>query len=118
MASYQRLDVSNVGNATVVRFVDRKILDAANIEQLGSELISLVDSQPEIRLVLDFSKVEFMSSAALGKLVKLEKKVKEKGGKVRLCNIRPEIFEVFQITNLHRVFGIHKSEADAIASLG
>lgn len=118
MVSYQRLEVKDVGDAVVVGFVDRKILDAANIQQLGGELLSLVEAKPEIRLVLDFSKVEFMSSAALGKLVSLEKKVKEKGGKIRLCHIRPEIFEVFQITNLHKVFGIHATQSDAIASLG
>jgi len=118
MTSFQRLQVTQQDDVVVVEFVDRKILDAASIQQLGGELFSVVDSRPEIRLVLDFSKVEFMSSAALGKLVLLEKEVRKKGGKIRLCQIRPEIYEVFQITNLHRVFGIHSTQQEAIASLG
>ena len=39
MAEHQRLEVSEKGDVTVVRFVDRKILDATNIEELGTEPI-------------------------------------------------------------------------------
>ena len=38
MAVHRRVEVSEVGDVTVVRFVDRKILDTANIQELGDEL--------------------------------------------------------------------------------
>ena len=38
MAAHRRLEVSEVGDVTVVRFVDRKILDEASIQELGTEL--------------------------------------------------------------------------------
>jgi anti-anti-sigma regulatory factor len=43
--------------------------------------------------------------------------VKEAQGQLRLCNIRPEIHKVFEITKLTEVFQIHDGLAAAMASL-
>jgi anti-sigma B factor antagonist len=43
MTVHRRLETSEVGDVTVVRFVDRKILDEANILELGQELFDLVE---------------------------------------------------------------------------
>ena len=115
MVQFRRLNVSDVGDVTVVRFVDRKILDELNIQELGQELFQLVEEENKIRLLLNFHQVEFLSSAALGKLITLDKKVKAHTGKMRLCNLRPEIFEVFAITRLNTVFDIKPSENEALA---
>ena len=116
MAVHRRLEVSEVGDVTIVRFVDRKILDEANIQELGQELFQLVEEENRQKLLLNFSTVEFLSSAALGKLITLDKKVKTHGGKLKLTNIRPEIYEVFAITKLNKLFDIKEDEADALAS--
>ncbi|MEX2138719.1 MAG: STAS domain-containing protein [Pirellulales bacterium] len=116
MAQYRRLTVSDVGDVTVVRFVDRKILDELNIQELGQELFQLVEEDNKTRLLLNFQHVEFLSSAALGKLITLDKKVKAHGGRMKLSNIRPEIYEVFAITKLNKLFDIKEDEADALAA--
>ncbi len=116
MANNRRIQVSQVGDVAVVRFVDRKILDEANIQELGQELFRLVETDHQSRLLLNFSSVEFLSSAALGKLITLDKKVKAHKGKLKLSNIRPEIYEVFAITKLNKLFDIKDDEADAISS--
>ena len=64
MADNKRVRLSEVGDVTVVQFVDRKILDEANIQELGQELFSLVEKDKRKKLVLNFSAVEFLSSAA------------------------------------------------------
>jgi anti-sigma B factor antagonist len=116
MAVHRRLQLSQVGDVSVVRFVDRKILDEANIQELGQELFQLIEDEDRKNLLLNFSSVEFLSSAALGKLITLDKKVKARGGKLKLSNIRPEIYEVFAITKLNKLFDIKDDEADALAS--
>jgi anti-sigma B factor antagonist len=58
--------------------------------------------------------VEYLSSAALGKLITMEKKVKAAKGKLRLCCIRPEIYEVFAITKLNRLFKICEDQERAL----
>ena len=116
MAVHRRLQVSQVGDVSVIRFVDRKILDEANIQELGQELFQLIEEEKRKSLLLNFSSVEFLSSAALGKLITLDKKVKAHSGKLKLSNIRPEIYEVFAITKLNKLFDIKDDEADALAS--
>jgi len=116
MVDRHRIEVSEVGQVTRVRFVDRKILDEANIQELGAELFHLVEEENRKSLLLNFSSVEFLSSAALGKLIMLDKKVKANSGKLKLSNIRPEIYEVFAITKLNRVFDIKEDEVDALAA--
>lgn len=116
MGVLRRLEVSEVGDVTVVRFVDRKILDESNIQELGEELFQLVDEEKRKKLLLNFTSVGFLSSAALGKLIMLEKKVKAQGGMLKLSNIKPEIYEVFELTRLNKYFDIRDEEADALAA--
>ncbi|MCO6457361.1 MAG: STAS domain-containing protein [Pirellulaceae bacterium] len=114
MAVHRRIQVSEVGDVTVVRFQDRKILDAANILELGDELFGLVENEHRKSLLLNFSDVQFLSSAALNKIIVLDKKLKGAGGKLKLCQLRPEIMEVFLITRLNQLFDIREEEQDAL----
>jgi len=111
-----QLAISEVGDVTVVRFADGKILDASNIEELGSQLFHLVEVEKRQKLVLDFESVEFLSSAALNKLIILDKKAKGIQGKLKLCSLKPEILEVFVITRLNQLFEIADDEDAAMAS--
>ena len=117
MASYQRIDVSDSNKITVVRFKDRKIIDPEAIQELGQELFDLVEKEQRSKLVVNFANVEFLSSAALGKLITFEKLAKRHNADLILTNIAPEIFQVFAITNLDKLFRIMDSEADALAVL-
>jgi anti-sigma B factor antagonist len=94
----------------------KKILDEASIQELGAELFGLVEQHNMGDILLNFTNVEFLSSAALGKLITLDRKVKASKGRMKMCNIRPEIFEVFQITKLNKVFDIRKDEAEAMTA--
>ena len=116
MAVNQRLEVTEVGDVTVVKFADRKILDEAHIHDLGQELFALVEQEQRLKILLNFVNVEFLSSAALGKLITLNKKRKAAGAVLKLSNIRPEIYEVFAITKLNKLFDIEEDEADALAA--
>lgn len=116
MGVQRRIQTQLVNSITVVTFVDRKILDAANIQELGDELFALVEQDGLTALVLDFQTVEFLSSAALNKLIILDKKAKGKSGKLRLCNLKPEIQEVFVITRLNQLFDIRDSVDDALGA--
>jgi anti-sigma B factor antagonist len=117
MVEHRRVEVAPVGEVTVVRFLDRKILDAAKIQELGEELFSLVGYEDRRKLLLNFANVEFLSSAALNKLIILEKKVKADGGRLVLSDLRPEIHEVFVITRLTQLFEIKENEAGGLAAL-
>ena len=110
----RRLEVEDIGDVTVVNFVDRRILDEQNIQIIGEQLFSLVDEVGRRKILLNFGNVEFLSSAALGKLIALHKKLQAVGGRLILCNIDPEIYEVFEITRLDKFFNIQKDEQAAL----
>jgi len=118
MAVYRRIQVSQIsgtaGDVALVRFSDRRIIDAANIQELGEELFGLVEKEGAKALVLNFSTVDFLSSAALNKLIMLNTKLKAAQGKMRLCGLKPEIHEVFVITKLNKVFDIKADENEAL----
>ncbi len=110
----RRLDIEENNDVTVVKFVDKKILDEGNIQIIGNQLFGLVDEDHRGKIVLDFSNVEYLSSAALGKLITMDKKVKGAKGKLRLCNIRADILEVFKITRLDKLFTIFPNQEKAL----
>lgn len=112
-----RLRVRKQEGVVHVEFVDRNILDEANIQQIGEEITSIIDSEPQPKLVISFSNVDHLSSAALGTLITIHNRMKAKGGQLRLANIDPQIYEVFVITKLNKLFDIHETSEQATASL-
>ena len=112
-ATSSRLRVRRDGDVTQVEFIDRNILDEANIQQIGEEISRLVDATPTPKLLVSFANVDHLSSAALGTLITINNKVKDRNGQLRLANIDPQIYEVFKITKLHKVFDILPDEAAA-----
>src|SRR4030081_2171999 len=110
----RRLEVEDIGEVTVVNFTDKKILDEQNIQVIGEQLFSLVDELGRRKLLLNFSNVEYLSSAALGKFITLNKKVKTAGGNLILCAIDAPIYEVFEITKLNKLFNIQTDEQTAL----
>ena len=104
------MEVEDNGEITIVNFIDRKILDEQNIQKIGEDLFSLVDELGRKKIQLNFSNVEYLSSAALGKFITLNKKVQASGGKLVMCNITEDIYEVFEITKLNKLFNIQRDE--------
>ena len=107
--SYERITVEEKGGVMIVRFKESDILDQINIQEIGDEMNSVVESTPGIKLVVDFKGVEYLSSTALGKLITLKRRVDAQKGELRLCNIKETILEVFTITKLDTIFSIKSS---------
>jgi anti-anti-sigma factor len=109
-----RVSVEYADNATVVSFVDEKILEEMDIRALQETIMSVIEQSKGINLVLDFGNVRFLSSAVLGLLIRISKRVYERDGRLRLCSINPKIYEVFKITRLTKTFDIYKDVESAI----
>lgn len=111
-----RLRIRKEDGITRVEFIDRNILDEANIQQIGEEISSVIDRETSPKLLISFANVEHLSSAALGTLITINNKVKNRGGQLRLSDIDPQIYEVFVITRLNNLFQIHESLEEAVSS--
>ena len=114
--SSAHLNVQQRESVNVVEFSDRKILEELSIREIEDELFALVAATPAIQLLLNFANVEHLSSAALGMLINLQKEVGKQNGRLKLADIRPQIYEVFKITRLSKLFDIHDHAPEAIAS--
>jgi anti-sigma B factor antagonist len=100
----------------VVEFTHNKILDEANITDIGQTLQALIAEEDSPKLLLDFNNVDHLSSAALGMLINANNKIREKNGQLRLTNIKPQIYEVFVITKLNKLFTIKPTRTEAMNS--
>jgi anti-sigma B factor antagonist len=109
------LNVRQQEDVSVVQFSDRKILEELSIREIEDELFALVAASPSIKLLLNFANVEHLSSAALGMLINLQKEVAKQNGALKLSDIRPQIYEVFKITRLSKLFDIHPTVDAAMA---
>jgi len=114
----RRFKVRKVEDVTVAFFLARRIVDEEDIEDTFGQLQRLADNSEAGKVVLNFRKVEFLSSAVLGRLVKLHKVLQSGGGRLILCRIAPTIFEVFKLTKLDKVLTIKADTGEALSALG
>ena len=100
----------------MVELNDQEILEETTINELADALFRLVEENPLIRMVLCFNKVNHLSSSALGTLIRLNKRVEEQDGQLNLCEIKPQLQEIFVITKLNKLFDIFDDRLTAMKS--
>jgi len=108
------LTVTSRDGVNVVEFADRKILDELCIAEIREELTALVRSGGSKTTLLSFRNVDYLSSAALSVLITLKNQVGAQAGRLMLSDISPQIFEVFKITKLNKLFEIHDTAEEAL----
>ena len=87
-------------------------MDPSRIEQMGKELLQLASEDDNGNLLINFDNVSFFSSAAINKLIVLDKQMRARGGKLRLCSLRPEVRELFSYSSLDQMFEIDLEQVD------
>ena len=68
-----RLKITRDGEIVLVEFTSRRILDEANIAEIGDELATLVEGEYRPKIIISFAGVDHLSSAALGTLITVNK---------------------------------------------
>lgn len=98
---------------TIVRINARRI-DAQVYEDVFAELVKLVEKLQPKKLLLNLTGVQYIYSTALSRLITLHKRIKTYKGELRLCELEPEVAELFEVTQLKKLFDIRKDEATAL----
>ena len=117
MSNYECINVQENDDISIVKLIDEKVMDPERVQKLGTELLSLPNGETE-RILINMENVRFLSSAAINKLIVLEKRMRGNGGQVKLSNLCPEVREVFSITNLTSVFDIREEQDEALEAFG
>jgi anti-sigma B factor antagonist len=103
-----------MGEIRVIFIDTERLLDGPSIDVCHREIIAVLDKTQEPYVLLHFGRVTFMSSAALGMLIRINKKCTEFKIMLKLCNIAPDIRQVFKITGIDKVLEIHADAAHAM----
>lgn len=93
-------------------------VDSTTAGQLGDALNETIDTGKS-RVVLDLSKVEYMSSAGLREMVSALKRVQGlpgSGGDVRIANPSERVREVLELAGLDEIFKIFPTQVEAVGS--
>ena len=112
-----KISVEYFDNATVVFLSEENILRERDITAIESSVMPLIEKTDGVNLIINFRNVKFLTSSALGLLIRIKKKAYENNGKILLCTIDPKIYQIFAITRLDKVFAIYDTQVQALESL-
>lgn len=105
-------DIQRQGNAIVVAVRGRvDTLSAPAFEKAVSGALS----GEEKLLVFDLASLEYISSAGLRVIISTAKKLKTKGGEVRLAATSGSVKKVFQISGFFSMFKNFETRSEALA---
>jgi anti-anti-sigma factor len=105
-------------DVTYVSIQEARLLESRELEELADQLFQLVEKMDRKKLVVDFAKVQFLASAAIGMLTSLHQKSAAIKGTLVLCGFRKEIYKVFEIMKLTKLLKICDNETEAFAVFG
>jgi anti-sigma B factor antagonist len=99
----------------VIEFKTPSLMDPLELEKIGQQLYHLVDAEDNRRVIMDFEKVQYLSSQAIGIVITMHKKLSSlKNSKLVLCAVNPKLMELIKITRLDRILTIKPSQKEAL----
>jgi anti-sigma B factor antagonist len=110
------LRLEEVDGVLVVQFASPRLVDEDKINDVAEQLFRLVDDEGRRRLLLNFAEVNYLSSAVIGIMLKLSKKLARVEGVMKLCGLKPIHLELFKATKLDKLFQIFPDEPTALDS--
>ncbi len=103
--------VSDVGEIKVVRIEGK--LDTQSSPDAQAQLTQLID-QGATKLVVNFEKLDYISSAGLRILLAAAKRLKGNSGELRICGLNEVVQEVFDISGFTTILAVTKTEPEAL----
>lgn len=82
-------------------------LDTQSSPELGKEVEGISEAET---LVLDFEKLEYISSSGLREVVAAYKKMKARGGAFSVIHVGSEVMDVFRLTGFDKKLEIYPAE--------
>ncbi len=104
------VDFEVQGKIVVGTIRTTSVLSAINVAEFGNEVVAKIEGNTGVNLLLNFENVDYLSSAVLTELLRINKAILEAHGQLRLCGVSKVILEIFQITNLDKMFAIYHDD--------
>ena len=103
--------IKKTNEVTVLAFEGR--LDTQTAPDAQQQLTRLIEAV-EKRFIVDFEKLDYISSAGLRVLLVAAKQLKGIDGELRICSLNEVVGEVFDISGFTTIFKIFGSEPEAL----
>ncbi|MCB1115782.1 MAG: STAS domain-containing protein [Chlamydiia bacterium] len=104
------IQIEDDQGALLIRLEGR--MDAASAPLVERKINEQI-AQGKKKLVLDFAKVDYLSSAGMRLLLSTTKKLKEEGG-LHLCSVGEEVMEIIKMAGFERIIHIFPTEQEAL----
>jgi anti-sigma B factor antagonist len=98
----------------VIEFRTPSLMDPVQLDQIAQQLYRLVDAEDRRKIIMDFEKVQYLSSQAIGIVMNMNKKIMALKGKLILCGVGGKLMELVKITRLDKVLMIKPTQAEAV----
>jgi anti-anti-sigma factor len=69
-------------------------------------------------ILMDFGKVDYLSSAGMRLMLSTTKKCKGLDGKLGFCNMNEDVMEIIKMAGFERILNIYSTEKEALEALG
>jgi anti-sigma B factor antagonist len=100
---------------TVIEFRTPNLMDPPVLESIQADLVRLVEIEDRRQIILDFEKVQYLSSQAIGIVIHMNKKLAALAhSKLVLCGVGPKLSELIKILRLDRVLKIVPTQKEAV----
>lgn len=99
------LDVTAASDGTVARLTGCARVTAENAAAVGRQLARLADRAGAGRVLLDLGEVEYLSNMGLVELLLLGTRLRRRGGRLAVTNLRPFVRDVLAVTRMDAVLG-------------
>jgi len=117
MKKKTKVEIISEEGVVVVVFKTASISNANEIGAASKEIKEFIEENHPNRIIVDFEQVKFFSSQLLGLLLEIRANLKTYDGEVVISAINPQLYRVFKITNLDKIFKFFPDRENAVEAL-
>jgi anti-sigma B factor antagonist/stage II sporulation protein AA (anti-sigma F factor antagonist) len=108
------VSIEEQGRRKLVRLEGR--VDANTTPTLEKKLSKIL-SESKQRVLIDFSRVDYLSSAGMRLLLSATKKISAQGGKLVFCGMSEDVMEIIRMAGFDKILAIYPTELEALKAL-
>ncbi|MEW6617957.1 MAG: STAS domain-containing protein [bacterium] len=109
-----KVEIKGIQEITVMNLTGR--IDAATAPQLEEEWHNLM-TQEKNKVVINFKRVDYISSGGLRVLLLVAKEMKARDGILRFCHLDPNVYKIFKLAGFTSIFNIYETEEEAVRDI-
>ena len=97
-----------MGKSTIIDILDDSLVGRQEIDRTCQMITDIIAGANEPAIVINMSQVKQVSSSFIGWIVQCNKQIADRGGEFVLSNVQQSVYEVFEMTRLHKTIRIYR----------